>query len=210
MKVLAYLIVTTIGALAYDVAAATPPAWEPDHACCALRVESTVCDPKAPLFKFRYLTEQLSPPPRLGEKPRKICVVPNTVVPFGKGVLLGMDAGEFGGQLAYRDPKGNTLVLLRKNVKAIATVGSTYVLTGLSHLSGNEGAIYRIDKPSAALVTNLDGSPRHILALSNGISFQTVTFVRRADYGRPVFATRCYFFTPPSTVKAVTCDSPAA
>ena len=195
-----------------------PPAdsQKEQHPCCTIRQESSVCDPTDPLFEFRYVTREMSPPPLPGQQqPYPVCVVPDEAIPFGHGMLLVTDGGEFGGQLAYRAPSGSTTVLLNENPQAVHRLDQVYAFTGLHHMSMNRGSIYRIDRstdgmPRAVLVATLDGAPLAIRKSGSGIAFNTSIFQRRGDDGRAQFETKCYAFSAPAQVKAVACDSHAA
>jgi hypothetical protein len=95
---------------------------------------------------------------------------------FGKGLLLGIDQGEFGGRLFYREGKTTTL-LLDENAHAIHRFGTgALVLTGLSHMSGNQGAVWRIDpgpdgRPIVRRWKTLPGSPERSGVLADGRVF---------------------------------------
>jgi hypothetical protein len=70
-----------------------------------------------------------------------------TVVEAGDGWLVGFNAGEFGGGLWWANADGSqTKPLTGKNVQAIVPRGKdVLVLTGLAHLSMDEGTIYSYD-----------------------------------------------------------------
>src|SRR5690606_13326928 len=86
----------------------------------------------------------------------------------------------------------------------------TYVFTGLRHMSGNEGNIYRIERapneiPRAVLVAELNGAPQAIDKSGTGVAFSTSVFHGRGEHGMPLFRTVCYKFSPPSRVNEVPC-----
>jgi hypothetical protein len=79
---------------------------------------------------------------------------------FG-GELEGLDYGEFGGHLIFREPNGNTYLVLDSDIRAIVQLPSGVVaITGLDHLGFSHGAIYRIQRLSDGL---LHASPLHML-----------------------------------------------
>jgi hypothetical protein len=86
---------------------------------------------------------------------------------FG-GRLLGTDRGEWIGQLVFERPNGKQETLLRENVIGIIRNPSgVYVFTGLAHMGGNDGFIYRVAPSSAGhinitLLGRLPGVPSNI------------------------------------------------
>lgn len=86
---------------------------------------------------------------------------------FGNGWLVGADAGEWGGNLLWlnRDASQKT-ELLRANVRGIVKVGKdVFILTGLAHLSIDEGKIYKLTAdekgtPKAQLTADLKTQPQ--------------------------------------------------
>jgi len=77
---------------------------------------------------------------------------------------VGVDHGEWGGELTAKYPDGRETTLLRDNVRdLVAYQGQLFVATGLSHHSLSRGAVYwvpDIDKPQPAqLVTLLPERP---------------------------------------------------
>jgi len=86
------------------------------------------------------------------------------IASFG-GALLGYDAGEWGGNLSFRDAKGDVTEVIPDNVRAIIPHGTEVVVfTGLAHMGENHGAIYllRPDAKRMFIVTQLhklDGAP---------------------------------------------------
>jgi hypothetical protein len=66
-----------------------------------------------------------------------------------EGIFKGIDHGEWGGGLYYysKGSSQSSYTILNENVHGIFSFnGSIYVLTGIAHLSINEGKLYRINK----------------------------------------------------------------
>lgn len=81
-----------------------------------------------------------------GRTSNKIQVNPNVGIKFNDGWLLGHNHGEWGGVLAYRK-FGKQKNILDENVIDIYEFDSGFiVLTGLVHMSFDEGNIYFVDK----------------------------------------------------------------
>ena len=107
-----------------------------------------------------------------------------SVLQTSDGWLIGFDAGEFGGGLWwFSQDGGETRKLLSDNVKAIYTTRQgTLVLTGLSHLSYDDGSVYRFtDSPDKVTITwlstlgrspeasTLDGAGNVIVATTHSV-----------------------------------------
>lgn len=96
---------------------------------------------------------------------------------FGKGVLLGGDRGEWGGELAYQDETGVTRDLVQINTHAIHRMPFGVVAAvGLAHITMNSGYLYLITEepgkpPIARPWKALPGSPMKSGILENGDLF---------------------------------------
>ena len=63
------------------------------------------------------------------------------------GYLVGSDKGEWGGEITFIDVQGDSNVVVGKNTEAIyQTPQGIVAVTGLAHLSSNEGLIYKVTK----------------------------------------------------------------
>ena len=59
------------------------------------------------------------------------------------GLVIGKNAGEWGGEVAFREPDGRTYRLVDDNSQGIfAMPFGVVALTGLAHLTMNHGAVY--------------------------------------------------------------------
>src|SRR5215469_10804985 len=102
----------------------------------------------------------------------------------GGNWLIGFNGGEFGGGLWWTSPDGKrTKLLTRENVQAFVQRGKdVLVLTGLAHLTYNQGAAYLFrpagddgeithiaDLDSAPYVALLESDGSVLIALSNGV-----------------------------------------
>src|SRR3546814_4876269 len=69
-----------------------------------------------------------------------------TLQAFG-GTLVGKDEGEWGGEVAFREPDGNTYTVIADNSHGIFEMPYGVVaLTGLAHLGINRGAITPLNR----------------------------------------------------------------
>lgn len=63
------------------------------------------------------------------------------------GELLGADRGEWGGELVFRNAKGDLQRVLKRNIDGIVRMPfGVVVFTGLSHLGYSAGAVFRLEK----------------------------------------------------------------
>lgn len=92
---------------------------------------------------------------------------------FG-GRLVGTDRGEFGGELIFRTRDGSIQSVLMENVQGIFEMPfGVVVVTGLDHLTINEGAVYSLtlgasEKVEARLMHRLQGKPRDFVRQRDG------------------------------------------
>jgi hypothetical protein len=88
------------------------------------------------------------------------------------GQLFGADRGEWGGELILVDKKSGTKKQLSdENVRGfIMSKNRILVLTGIAHLSLDEGKIYQFDAVQKRLKSfaELGGAPRDTLAIEGG------------------------------------------
>lgn len=90
------------------------------------------------------------------------------------GWLVGVDMGEWGGQIAFKDLHGNVQVLAQLNTEDIyRMLPGPVAVTGLAHLSINEGCLYRIAKNPAGRWAvkkwrTLPGAPYGSVLLQDG------------------------------------------
>jgi hypothetical protein len=91
-----------------------------------------------------------------------------------KGLMLGSDRGEWGGELVFTDLSGSDHILVRDNVVGIHRMPFGVVAaTGLAHMDTNRGYLYLIDVdaepiPTARIWKALPGAPRKTGRLVNG------------------------------------------
>jgi hypothetical protein len=94
--------------------------------------------------------------------------LPNIQITVFGGTLLGSDAGEFGGKLAFQDAEGRTFELVQENVQVmLQRGGEVIVITGLSHMATNYGRVWLVSaspggEVSARLLHQLPGAPRNM------------------------------------------------
>jgi hypothetical protein len=91
------------------------------------------------------------------------------------GWLVGADQGEWGGELVFKADDGSTKMVLPTNIQGLQVLGSGRIVavTGLAHLTSNDGVLYRIDCPpskpcTAAPWKQLPGAPRASWVLKTG------------------------------------------
>ncbi|MBK8283682.1 MAG: HEAT repeat domain-containing protein [Ahniella sp.] len=76
--------------------------------------------------------------------------LPTVALRVAKGWIVGSNRGEWGGELAFRSDDGATQLLKYKNVEDIYFLGEqVIVLTGLAHLSSNNGVVYVVEQQSS-------------------------------------------------------------
>lgn len=128
----------------------------------------------------------------------RLSVPAHTLHVFG-GMLLGVDNGEWGGNLTFEDAAGDSVELLRENVQGIVrNEAGVFVFTGLNHMGFNEGYIHSVSRTEAgrieaSLLGRLPGAPGQVIQRADGV---TNFLVSTGDYsrdGRPVYA--CYALT---------------
>lgn len=95
-------------------------------------------------------------------------------VKVDEGWLVGVDMGEWGGQIAFKDRHGNVQALAKVNTEDIhRMLQGPVAVTGLAHLSMNEGFLYRIVKNPAGRWAaekwrTLPGAPYGSVLLQDG------------------------------------------
>ena len=78
---------------------------------------------------------------------RTIQQVPDVGINVDGGYLVGSSRGEWGGELVFVDREGKQTTLLHDNVRGLHHMTSgIVVVTGLSHLSTNTGAVFKVAK----------------------------------------------------------------
>lgn len=92
-------------------------------------------------------------------------VFPSLAVKFGKNWLTGDNRGEWGGELVAFEDEEVVETLLNENIEDVYVLGEyAYVITGLAHMSSNNGLIYRIEYSSTGYSIEpfyrLPGAPR--------------------------------------------------
>ncbi len=88
-----------------------------------------------------------------------------------KVTLIGEDHGEWGGTLKFINSNGKKEVLIKDNIKSIIEFnGKIIVITGLAHMSCNNGAIYQLSQDKKGVkvkkIIILPGSPFKIKKLN--------------------------------------------
>ena len=86
------------------------------------------------------------------------------VVDAPGGRLVGRNRGEWGGEAYFVPTNGEAVLLVASNVVGFATIaGQMCVVTGLAHITLNDGALYRIDRDNkgvrAVPIVELPGAP---------------------------------------------------
>lgn len=106
------------------------------------------------------------------------------------GRLVGIDLGEWGGNLRFEEPSGAIQPLLDRNIfKLIALGGRTIAVTGFLHLGAARGAIYDISRDTtgtwhAVPWRGMDGPPMWTVKARDGslhIGLPTYTLLLRPD-----------------------------
>ncbi|GGE85072.1 hypothetical protein GCM10008027_07410 [Pseudoalteromonas gelatinilytica] len=92
-------------------------------------------------------------------------VIPSLAVKFGEKWLTGDNRGEWGGELIAFAGSEAIETLLNENIEDVYVLGEyAYVITGLAHMSSNNGLIYRLEHTDAGYSIEpfyrLPGAPR--------------------------------------------------
>lgn len=86
-------------------------------------------------------------PDNMVEHRKEIQEVPHVALRVDGGWLVGGNRGEWGGELVFIDDAGASSKLLEENVEDIHRLGDRIVaLTGLAHLSMNEGKVIEVER----------------------------------------------------------------
>lgn len=121
-------------------------------------------------------------------------------VPGGR--LVGIDRGEWGGNLRFEEPSGAIQPLLAKNVFELTTLGErTIVVTGLLHMRFAEGAVYDVSQDATGMWhatpwRGLDGPPLWTAKAKDG----------RLHIGLPTYT---LLLSPDGTMEEGACETPA-
>lgn len=93
---------------------------------------------------------------------------------YSNGWLVGSDAGEWGGNLYWQSNDGSqTIDLLTDNIRGIITLReSAFILSGMAHLSTDEGKIYKVFRGEngnlqSRLIIDLKTQPQSFLVESD-------------------------------------------
>jgi hypothetical protein len=143
-----------------------------------------------PLPKFADAADQLSPADlqdlsygiadrnRQGnERGKNAKIRPACGLKVHGGYVVGSDRGEWGGELAYLDNSGKSVLLVEKNVHGIYHMPFGVVaVAGLAHLTLNEGTLYLVKIPESGSPTAtpwkaLPGAPERMGMLKDGRLF---------------------------------------
>ncbi len=133
-------------------------------------------------------------------------------VPAFGGSLLGSDHGEWGGRLSFLHENGQRVVLLDKNVVGIHRLPYGYaVVTGLWHLSINEGELFLVTHRNAEQLRVdrlmvLPHAPQKSWQRPDGsldIGMFTGKFDSDGPGGKPIFT--CIHYALDRTVEPTTC-----
>lgn len=106
--------------------------------------------------------------------PKKVPQWPKVALRVNGGWLVGSNKGEWGGALAFVPDDGPTQIIIKDNVVDIYHLGNQIVaLTGLAHLSSNQGQISALKQSadgqwSAKVWRRLPGAPERAQLTSQG------------------------------------------
>ncbi|HWX66840.1 MAG TPA: hypothetical protein VNZ27_10495 [Rhodanobacter sp.] len=130
------------------------------------------------------------------------------------GQLLGGDRGEWGGELLFRDSKGEIHRLLEKNVHGIFEMPFGIVaFTGLAHMNSNQGAIYIVSRNrnndiSVNISRRLPGAPRDVFRTEAGdVVFRVSTGEFKDNSASREETLDCYLLKKSGAIEALPCSS---
>ena len=113
-------------------------------------------------------------PGNIVEHREDIVQVPDVALRVESGWLAASSRGEFGGELMHIPDEGQAIKVLDSNVEGIHLIGNMIVaITGLAHLSSNEGMVFRLETNSvgawkAKPWMALPGAPRSSWPMETG------------------------------------------
>ena len=82
-----------------------------------------------------------------GKHVSEVSQVPTAGIKVKDGYLVGANRGEWGGEVMFLDDRLDGTKLIDANLHGIyQTPASTIAVTGLAHLSGNRGELYKLSK----------------------------------------------------------------
>jgi hypothetical protein len=136
-----------------------------------------------------------------------------TLRAFG-GTIIGKDEGEWGGEIAFREPDGSVYTVIADNSHGIfAMPYGVVAITGLAHLGTNRGAVHLLSRAPDAHVTatpllQLPGAPCDVAQEGNRITMRiSIGYETLSDgTSRPDF--RCYALQSSKDLVTYTCPTP--
>src|SRR5690606_27954406 len=105
-------------------------------------------------------------------------VEPKQSLPAFGGTLIGKDEGEWGGEVAFREPDGTTYTVVADNSHGIFEMPyGVIALTGLAHLGGNRGTVHLLSRTPGARVSarplmQLPGAPCDVVRVGDRINMR--------------------------------------
>lgn len=138
---------------------------------------------------------------------------PNYAMRFGKGILLGGDRGEWGGELIFRDADNKDHKVLSENVRGIFQGKSeAIVFTGLMHMGFNNGAIYLIATQengfpaTPKLIRQLTKAPSRIEQIGHDSFLISIDEAELTDTGdEEKNISKCYIFKSVGSLLETNC-----
>ena len=132
---------------------------------------------------------------------------------FG-GTVIGKDEGEWGGEVAFREPNGTTYQLVPDNSHGIFDMPYGVVaLTGLSHLRTNRGSVHVLSRSQgqrvkATQTLRLPGAPCDVMRRGNQIEMRVFTGFSADDSGGSKPEYHCYALKSATVLSPQQCQTP--
>ena len=139
--------------------------------------------------------------------------VKQSVQAFG-GTVIGKDEGEWGGEVAFREPDGTTYQLIPDNSHGIFDMPYGVVaLTGLAHLRTNRGSVHVLsrDKGSRVKATKtlqLPGAPCDVMRRGDQVHMRVFTGFSASDSGGSKPQYHCYALQSEAELSPEQCPVP--
>lgn len=132
---------------------------------------------------------------------------------FG-GTLIGKDEGEWGGEVAFREPDGTTYTVVADNSHGIFEMPyGVIALTGLAHLGSNRGAVHLLSRAPEARVfarplMQLPGSPCDVVRKGDRIDMRIPSGHKELPSGILTSAFSCYALVSATQLVRYECPVP--
>lgn len=141
-------------------------------------------------------------------------VEPKQSLPAFGGTLIGKDEGEWGGEVAFREPDGTTYTVVADNSHGIFEMPYGLIaLTGLAHLGSNRGTVHLLSRAPGARVSarplmQLPGSPCDVVRIGDRINMRIPSGDKELPGGTLTSGFSCYALVSSKQLVRYECPVP--